>query len=57
MIIDSHQHFWNYNPVKHDWIDEQREAYKLYWQEIQGLVSEAKNNYSVVMKRSGNKIC
>jgi L-fuconolactonase len=22
MKIDSHQHFWNYNPIKHDWIDE-----------------------------------
>jgi L-fuconolactonase len=21
MIIDSHQHFWNYEPVKHEWID------------------------------------
>ncbi|RXG11936.1 L-fuconolactonase [Leeuwenhoekiella aestuarii] len=23
MIIDTHQHFWQYNPVKHDWIDEE----------------------------------
>ena len=22
MIIDSHQHFWKYEPVKHSWIDE-----------------------------------
>ena len=22
MIIDSHQHFWNYEPKKHEWIDE-----------------------------------
>ena len=22
MKIDSHQHFWNYNPVEHDWIGE-----------------------------------
>jgi len=22
MIIDSHQHFWNYEPVKHSWIDD-----------------------------------
>jgi len=22
MIIDSHQHFWNYEPVKHAWIDD-----------------------------------
>jgi L-fuconolactonase len=22
MIIDSHQHFWNYDPVRYDWIDE-----------------------------------
>ena len=22
MIIDSHQHFWKYEPVKHDWIDD-----------------------------------
>ena len=21
-IIDSHQHFWHYNPKKHTWIDE-----------------------------------
>ena len=23
MIIDSHQHFWNYEPEKHSWIDEE----------------------------------
>ncbi|MGC6430030.1 MAG: amidohydrolase family protein [Jejuia sp.] len=23
MIIDSHQHFWNYEPVKHAWIDDE----------------------------------
>lgn len=23
MIIDSHQHFWNYEPVKHEWIDDE----------------------------------
>ena len=23
MTIDSHQHFWKYNPVKHSWINEQ----------------------------------
>lgn len=22
MVIDSHQHFWKYNPVKHEWIDD-----------------------------------
>ncbi|WNH10666.1 amidohydrolase family protein [Thalassobellus suaedae] len=22
MIIDSHQHFWKYEPVKHEWIDD-----------------------------------
>lgn len=22
MIIDSHQHFWKYEPIKHEWIDE-----------------------------------
>jgi L-fuconolactonase len=22
MVIDSHQHFWKYEPVKHDWIDD-----------------------------------
>ena len=22
MVIDSHQHFWNYEPVKHAWIDD-----------------------------------
>ena len=22
MVIDSHQHFWHYEPVKHDWIDD-----------------------------------
>ena len=21
MVIDSHQHFWKYEPIKHDWID------------------------------------
>ena len=23
MIIDSHQHFWNYEPEKHAWIDDE----------------------------------
>ena len=23
MVIDSHQHFWKYEPVKHDWIDDE----------------------------------
>ena len=23
MIIDSHQHFWNYEPEKHSWIDDE----------------------------------
>ena len=23
MTIDSHQHFWNYDPIKHDWIDDE----------------------------------
>ena len=23
MIIDTHQHFWQYNPVKHSWIDDE----------------------------------
>lgn len=22
MVIDSHQHFWNYDPIQHSWIDE-----------------------------------
>ncbi|UII75371.1 amidohydrolase family protein [Flagellimonas sp. HMM57] len=22
MVIDSHQHFWHYNPIKHEWIDD-----------------------------------
>jgi L-fuconolactonase len=22
MKIDAHQHFWKYNPVEHDWIDD-----------------------------------
>ncbi|WP_368662307.1 hypothetical protein [Zobellia laminariae] len=22
MTIDSHQHFWRYEPVKHSWIDD-----------------------------------
>ncbi len=26
MTIDSHQHFWNYEPVKHKWIDESMSA-------------------------------
>lgn len=26
MIIDSHQHFWLYNPVKHQWIDDSMSA-------------------------------
>ena len=26
MIIDSHQHFWNYNPVRDAWIDESMEV-------------------------------
>ncbi|MEM9143639.1 MAG: amidohydrolase, partial [Bacteroidota bacterium] len=23
MIIDSHQHFWKYEPVKHQWINDE----------------------------------
>lgn len=26
MIIDSHQHFWNYEPQKHSWIDEEMKS-------------------------------
>lgn len=26
MKIDAHQHFWHYNPIKHDWIDEEMAA-------------------------------
>lgn len=26
MIVDSHQHFWNYDPVKHQWIDDSMAA-------------------------------
>jgi len=26
MIIDSHQHFWNYEPIKHGWIDDHMSA-------------------------------
>lgn len=26
MVIDSHQHFWNYEPVKHAWIDDNMSA-------------------------------
>lgn len=26
MVIDSHQHFWNYEPVKHAWIDDDMSA-------------------------------
>ncbi|GAB1855919.1 amidohydrolase family protein [Flavobacteriaceae bacterium MHTCC 0001] len=22
MVIDAHQHFWNYEPIKHEWIDD-----------------------------------
>ena len=28
MIIDSHQHFWNYNPVRDVWIDKSMEVIK-----------------------------
>ncbi len=28
MTIDSHQHFWEYNPVKHAWIDDSMSAIK-----------------------------
>jgi len=26
MVIDSHHHFWNYDPVEYDWIDESKQA-------------------------------
>ena len=26
MIIDAHQHFWQYDPVKHDWINEEMQV-------------------------------
>ncbi len=22
MVIDAHQHFWKYEPLKHEWIDD-----------------------------------
>jgi len=25
-IIDTHQHFWNYDPKRHDWINEDMQA-------------------------------
>ena len=25
--IDSHQHFWNYDPEKFDWINEEQESF------------------------------
>lgn len=28
MKIDAHQHFWNYNPKKHDWIDDSMQVIK-----------------------------
>ena len=28
MIIDSHQHFWNYNPERDTWIDESMQVLK-----------------------------
>ena len=28
MIIDAHQHFWNYSPTKHTWINEQMSVLK-----------------------------
>jgi L-fuconolactonase len=27
-MIDVHQHFWNYDPVRYSWIDEPMEAIK-----------------------------
>ena len=30
MIIDSHQHFWNYNPERDTWIDESMQALKKF---------------------------
>ena len=26
MIIDSHQHFWNYDPLRHFWIEDSMEV-------------------------------
>ena len=28
MIIDSHQHFWNYDPIKDSWIDDSMSVLK-----------------------------
>lgn len=28
MVIDSHQHFWNYDPVRHDWINDEMAVLK-----------------------------
>lgn len=42
MIIDSHQHFWNYEPKKHEWIDDSMKVIRRDFlpEELQKLYKE-----------------
>ncbi|GAA4238348.1 amidohydrolase family protein [Postechiella marina] len=42
MTIDSHQHFWNYEPVKHDWIDDSMSVIRKDFlpENLEGVYSE-----------------
>jgi len=40
MVIDSHQHFWMYDPVKHEWIDDDMHRIRKHF-----LPEDLKKNY------------
>ncbi|TNJ46244.1 amidohydrolase family protein [Tamlana fucoidanivorans] len=44
MVIDSHQHFWNYEPKKHDWIDDSMKTIRRDFlpQDLQRVYTENK---------------
>jgi L-fuconolactonase len=52
MIIDSHQHFWHYEPVKHSWIDEEMKSIRRDFlpEELAGVYEEHRVAGSVVVE-------
>lgn len=52
MIIDSHQHFWHYEPVKHSWIDDEMKSIRRDFlpEELAGVYKEHGVAGSVVVE-------
>ena len=43
MRIDAHQHFWNYDPIRHDWIDESMKVIRKNFLPTDLLIEMKKN--------------